>query len=108
MPPTIYDRGTWQFESQLLSLRSDHTVPQKDFPHDSRFVPVYYSVSGQRTLLLMGTTWNLTYFKEHATTNDDFMLFLCTFTRIEGIDTGQAEALRNKMYAESWKPEFFK
>jgi len=107
MPQTIFDKGTWQFEAGVVSLQSDHSVRQQDFPKDRRFVPLYHKVSGKRTLLLMGTSWDFTYFKEKATTNDDFMLFLCTFTHIETIEAAGAETLRKKLYADSWKPEFF-
>jgi hypothetical protein len=107
MPPTIYDRGTWLFETGVLSLQSDHSVQQRDFPKDRRFIPLYHNVSGKRTLLLMGTSWDFSYFKEKATMNDDFMLFLCTLTHIEPIEPANAETLQKKMYADSWKPEFF-
>jgi hypothetical protein len=108
LPPTIFDRGTWLFANGVVSLQSDHSVPQRDFPKDSRFVPLYYKISGKRTLLLMGTSWDFAYFKEKAKTNDDYMLFLCTLTRIESIEPARAETLRKKMYAENWRPEFFK
>lgn len=107
MPATIFDRGTWSFETEVLALQSDRSVQQQDFPKDRRFVPLYYNVSGRRTLLLMGTNWDFSYFKENATKSDDLMLLLCSFTHIEPIEPARAETLRQKLYADSWKPEFF-
>jgi len=107
LPPTIFDRGTWLFGNNVMSLQSDHSVPQRDFPKDSRFVPLYYTISGKRTLLLMGASWNFSYFEKKAKTNDDFMLFLCTLTHIEPIEPVNAETLQKKIYADSWKPIFF-
>lgn len=107
MPATVFDRGNWSFETDVVALQSDRSVRQRDFPKDRRFVPLYYNVAGRRTLLLMGTDWDFSYFKENATKNDDLMLLLCSFTHIEPIERARAETLRQKLYADSWRPESF-
>lgn len=107
MPPTIYDKGTWLFESGVVSLQSDHSVRQRDFPKDRHFAPLFFNVSGKRTLLLMGTNWDFSYYKEKGRTNDNFMLFLCTLTHNEPIEQERAETLKKRIYVESWHPEFF-
>jgi hypothetical protein len=108
LPPTIYDRGQWVFRDGVLELKSDGFLSRKGPMRDRRYVPLFHTVAGRRTLLLMGTTWDFPYFKEKAKPNDDFMLFLCTLTRIDPIPTARADSMRQELYAKSWRPEFFK
>ncbi len=107
MPATICDKGTWSFKDGIVSLQSDNSIPQQRFPKDKRYLALYHIVSEKRTLLLLGTDWHFSYFKQNATKNDDLMLFLCTFIYLEDIKPVRAETLRKKIYAESWRPEFF-
>ncbi len=109
-PPTIYDKGRWSFRGGLVSLQSDHSAPQDIFPYsrDTAFVPFYHKVSGERTLLLMGTRSQFSYFKENGTDSDAHMLFLCSLTRAEAIDPSSAAVLKRKIYEESWIWDLFK
>jgi hypothetical protein len=102
-PPTIYDNGTWSFSNGVLELNGDRSFRQSDDMRDRHFIPLYFPVAEKRTLLLMGLEWQFPCFRGCAKRDNDHTLFPYTFTRIEPIDAGQAEALRTKLWTESYR-----
>jgi hypothetical protein len=106
LPPTIYDKGKWTYQHKFVQLKSDGSLPQTERPRDRSYLPLT-SVDRSGALRLMGTDFEYHYFRKHADKNDDFMLLICTKTRVELITTGTAAALYKRLMETAWRPEFF-
>lgn len=109
LPRTIWDRGHWSLDRGFVELKSDGSLPRSHEVRDRRLLLFLHEPNGKRTLLLMGAAEGYAYFRQNAKPpNDDLMLLICSFTKIEPIAPAQADEVRKKLYSESWKPGYFR
>lgn len=109
-PRTIHDRGWWAVRDGFVELSSDGTIPGENGPRDARYLALAAGASAQPTML-MGLGWKYQYFCRHAAGSGgggpDFMLTLCTTTRVKSIPPSSGPALYRKIMRESWRPAYF-
>lgn len=109
-PRTIHDRGWWSVRDGFVELASDGKLPSKDGPRDSRYLALVIG-NATRSVMLLGAGWDYQYFCRHAAgsggSGPDFMLTLCTKTRVEAIPPAGRSALYRKLMRESWRPAYF-
>jgi len=114
LPLTIYDKGEWQYNNGYIELSSDHSVNQKDFPKDFRYIPLRYKGSEKTTLLLIGSEWHLSYFDENVKAEKEtkdrvFMLDLNSFKKQQekAITSSNYEETKKMLRGQCWHPDFF-
>jgi hypothetical protein len=61
-----------------------------------------------RLLLLLGSDWVFSYFKENLKGDPEFMLRLCTYGLEDFIPSEEADQLKSELIEECWRPDFFK
>lgn len=109
-PRTIYDRGWWSVRDGFVELTSDGKIPGEYGPRDSLYLALATGDANQPTML-MGAGWDYRYFCGHAAGSSgngaDFMLTLCTKTRVKSIPPADGAALYRKLMRESWRPAYF-
>jgi hypothetical protein len=114
LPLTIYDKGGWKYKNGYIELYSDHSVNQKDFPKDHRYIPLQYKGGDTTTSLLVGAEWELSYFREKVklereTRDRLFMLDLNSFKKQQekSITSSNYEETKKMLMEKCWHPEFF-
>jgi len=107
LPPTIYDKGTWTLKNGFVTLKSDKSVQQKDFPKDQTYIALTAPATNS-PILLMGLRWDYSYFLDHAGNDPTFTLLLCSHEKQENIQPSESLALQKKLMKKGWRPEWFK
>jgi hypothetical protein len=118
LPMTIYDKGVWQYRDGLLALLSDGSIPVDARNHDREYLPLILPTnrrtasadpqSEMRLLLLLGSDWDFSYFRENVKEDPEFMLRLCTYGLEDSIPLEEANQLKDELIKECWRPDFFK
>lgn len=114
LPLTIYDKGEWKYSNGYIELYSDHSVNQKDFPKDHRYIPLQYKGNDKTTLLLVGSEWHFSYFEGKVKTEKEasdriFMLDLNSFKKQQekAITSSNYEETKKMLMEKCWHPDFF-
>ena len=106
LEPTIYDKGRWIYENGFVELRTDGSLPRSARPRDATYLPLL-SPSRTKRIRLMGSRFDYRYFRENAGPRAEFMLLLCSKTRVERITPKAAASLYQQLFKSGWRPEFF-
>ncbi|NQT12039.1 MAG: hypothetical protein HQ582_04790 [Planctomycetes bacterium] len=128
MRPTIFDKGRWQCHNGFLVLLSDGSLPET-YAFDHEYVPVILTTN-QRTaradpekekqlLLLLGSESEFSTFVGDRRTlrevarilleaDPELTLRSHPFCLEESITSEGAKKLKDEMYKNYWRPEFFK
>jgi|RhiMethySRZTD1v2_1073278.scaffolds.fasta_scaffold658252_1 hypothetical protein len=104
-PSTITDKGEWAYKDGLIELRSDKSAPRGDTRRNDKFLPLYLEKDGKQLVLLLGASGDFAYFKEKAEINDEFMLLLCTYNRVEDFGSKDYAKKKSEIYEKWWRPE---
>jgi hypothetical protein len=109
LPDTIVDKGDWEYHDGLVRLRSDRSLAKRR-PRDKTFVLMRFQYEQKKMLLLMGTSWNYSYFLDFHDEEQDpdpgFMMILCSVQKEKGISPEESAPLRAKLMEDCWHPEY--
>jgi hypothetical protein len=106
-PETIADKGTWNIESNVLTLRSDKDVTWKSRRVERRHIVVRRR-GHDNELFLVGLDSQLPYFERKAKDDPEFMFLLNSLKREKTISAEETESLRKKLMKEKWQPDFYR
>lgn len=104
-PSAITDKGEWAYKDGLIELRSDKSAPRGETRRNDKFLPLYLEKDGKQLVLLLGASGDFAYFKEKAEINDEFMLLLCTYNRVEDFGSKDYAKIKAEIYEKWWRPE---
>jgi hypothetical protein len=105
-PTTIGDKGKWAVSQSEVRLTSDPDIRWK--PRAERHYLLIHRSSHANEILMVGADSDSRYFEQNAKDDPEFMLFLVSKARINGISEKEASELKEKLMRDAWRPDFYK